>query len=411
MLRINKIPYTVECSDLPFAMDRPLPLLLHGEYIFSSRNIVLEHVASYKPMASQSSDSEFGMTTLTTSAAFSDDATLSAYFEKMEALLLHWKRLRGLDAEDEARCLPLMHSLSLWLSSSCSAALASSAATRMLPDVSEENLLQRLGEFYAVLNRLLAGLSEKHGFVGTVLSASYRAPISGDGTPFRRQSINFSSSSSGSGITGGGMGGIGVLGRTYAVADALLFGHLTQARCLPEVAALLTQHEALMQYYKTMAAALFSNEANGGGEGLGGPWDHNTYEVLRSNRFARRPGTLAALRGALAFDMTLAETQKKAAAEAATETDVAAGEEDGYGSYRENTQVLRSRLSVDYGPVRGLLAWLRGGNARRGHESSPELVRGCKGQLQWARVVPMSGVAFALTVSVGIFTGFLMHRK
>lgn len=389
MLRINKIPYTVESSELPFAMDRPLPLLVHGEHVYSSRNQVLEHVALYKPSASQSSDREFELAASEAARAFSDDATLSAYFEKMEALLLHWKRLRGIESLEDTSSLPFLHSTALWLQGIARATVTWAATAHVMPDLGDEDVLLRLQDFYAALNRLLATILEGHGFVGTVHRASYRpAPVAVEGNPSRRQSINLgggstssshnssnSSSSSGASSNGGG--------RSYSVADALLFGHLTQALCLPEIASKLLEYANIMLYYKNMARELFGNpDTPRGDEDMKDLWDRNTLDVLRRNLFARRPNTEATLREALEFDLARAEAKEMARndSEAAVE-----------GDKGQRNMVFWSQLSVT--------------------TSKPPPVPELVGSQRWARTVPLTGVAFALAVSGGVLAGYLLHRR
>ena len=54
LLRVHRIPYRVESLSLHFSMGRPLPLLVHGDLVMSTRAQVFEYLAALKPKATQS---------------------------------------------------------------------------------------------------------------------------------------------------------------------------------------------------------------------------------------------------------------------------------------------------------------------------------------------------------------------
>ena len=325
MLRINRIPYRAEGLELPFSMDRPLPLLVHGGRVYASRPVVLEYAAGYKPRATQSTSAILApeVQTVLAPALCADESTVNvAYLEKVDGVLHHWRAVKGLDRRELFRSLPFVHACVICWCADLAALFVNTSPSWKLPDVTEENLLQRLDESYSSLSSYLQGLYDKYGFVGPLNSSAYTSaenvvaiaiPGSGGGSgvgavPFRRSSLlmpaSTSSSSSSSGKKDSPRLATAV---AYSASDAVAFAHLLAARLHPETAELVAKYPPLMAYFDSFVCKFFANTAPllGAGpvdEDERDAWNVATADVLTNNCFCSMREKQEALRALLRFD-------------------------------------------------------------------------------------------------------------
>jgi hypothetical protein len=326
MLRINRIPYRAEGLELPFSMDRPLPLLVHGGLVRASRSVVLEYAAGYKPRATQSTSAILAPEVQTAVAPTfcADESTVNvAYLEKVDSVLHHWRAVKGLDRRELFRSLPFVHACVMCWSADLAALFINTSPSWKLPDVTEENLLQRLDESYSSLSSYLQGLYDKYGFVGPLDSSAYTSaenvaaiavPGSGGGSgvgavPVRRSSLLMPASTLSSSSSSGKKDSPRLAAAVaYSASDAVAFAHLLAARLYPETAELVAKYPPLIAYFDSFVCKFFANTAPVLGAGPVGEderdaWNVATAEVLRNNCFCSSVRERQeALRALLRFD-------------------------------------------------------------------------------------------------------------
>ena len=334
LLRFHRVPYTCESSGLRFALGRPLPLVVHGSCLYSTRARVLEHLASYRPHMRTSTTS----TTSTTQqqqlevVGLADDGTLTvAYLDKMTETLQAYKFLTGIERKETWAALPLLHAcVNLWQWDLASLFINTSPEW-VLPDTTEEGLLCKLDVFYAALARHLTTLKDKNRVLASVVDlppsppAVVEAPKPGGSPTTRRMSAVVSAlfSPSSPSSSSSSSSSSSAASCPHVLADAVLFAHLTTALSMEKPAALLAKYPIVALYHANIVASYFSNSSSSSSEGEGegeGEYvlqrDRATLALLTGNAFCRYPSTCTSatpLTSLLAFDVEVARRREEEA--------------------------------------------------------------------------------------------------
>jgi len=351
LLRINRIQYRADGLELPFSMDRPLPLLVHGNHVYASRSCVFEYVAGYKPMASQSTATVvMGPESVTPASPIplcAEEGTLNiAFVEKLDGILQLWRKFRGFDRDELWQSLPLLHSAILNLCSDIALQFSNTSPSWVLPDTSDAELLVKLDCAYAGLDAYFSGLYQRHSFVGPMDSTAYASTGSGSGIVNDGSTLPPLASGGGG---GGGRRGSLLLPATaattnaqvaaYGPSDAVLFSHILAGLFHPETKALLDQRPALMAYFKVFTQRYFSNASPAVGDSaskvFGAPfnadekdcWNTATVALLDGNPFCQPKQRRETLEALLGFDYAkaVAAAEQRRALMTDEEKDLASG--------------------------------------------------------------------------------------
>ena len=329
LLRFHRVPYTCESSGLRFALGRPLPLVVHGSCLHSTRARVLEHLASYRPHMRTSTTSTTQQQQLEV-VGLADDGTLTVvYLDKMTETLQAYKFLTGIERKETWAALPLLHAcVNLWERDLASLFINTSPEW-VLPDTTEEDLLCKLDVFYAALARHLTTLKDKNRVLASVVDLPPSPPAVVEspkpaGSPTSRRmsavvSALFSPSSPSSSSSSSSSSSAASC--PYVLADAVLFAHLTTALSMEKPAALLAKYPIAGRYHANIVASYFSNSSSSSNEGEGeGEYalqrDRATLALLTGNAFCRYPSTCTSatpLTSLLAFDVEVARRREEEA--------------------------------------------------------------------------------------------------
>lgn len=306
MMRFNRIPYRVECIDVHYSMDRPLPILVHDDYVFSSNANVMHHIQSYKPNSIQSTASSCGVDNSPTKLAEEEGAMLVSHIDKMNTFLLAWKRLKGINDNECWTIMPNVNYFLMFARQWIVSKVIDTSPAWQFPDTSDLDLLKKLDMFYSSVNKFLTAMKDRWGFIGSIDSSSYSIESTPQAvctpSPGRRGSLMGS-------MAINNYNGNSSQVVEYTCADALMFAHLTTALTTStQTAELVRKHAELVAYYDKIASTYFSNSniQTKDGSPCSCSWNDITLEMLSQNSFCKIPRVLKELQTSFQFDVKLA---------------------------------------------------------------------------------------------------------